>query len=62
MIEERGYYFVFIFTALIGVVAVVLCVLEWIREARAGRASGVVAPDPVLASDAAHATEGNTAA
>ena len=45
MIEERGYYFVFVFTALIGVVAVVLCVLEWIREARAGRASGVVAPE-----------------
>ena len=41
MIEERGYYYVFIFTALIGVVAVVLCVLEWIREARLGRASGV---------------------
>lgn len=45
MIEERGYHFVFIFTALIGLVAVVLCVLEWIREARAGRASGVVAPE-----------------
>ena len=45
MIEERGYYFVFILTTLIGVVAVVLCVLEWIREARAGRASGVVAPE-----------------
>jgi len=45
MIEERGYYFVFVFTALIGVVAVVLCVLEWIRESRAGRASGVVAPE-----------------
>ena len=45
MIEERGYYFVFVFTALIGVIAVVLCVLEWIREARAGRASGVVAPE-----------------
>ena len=44
MIEERGYYYVFIFTALIGVVAVVLCVLEWIRETRLGRASGV---DPV---------------
>lgn len=50
MIENRGYYDVFIFTALIGIVAVVLCVLEWIREARAGRASGVVAPDPALAS------------
>jgi PAT family beta-lactamase induction signal transducer AmpG len=48
MIEQRGYYFVFVFTALIGVIAVVLCVLEWIREARAGRASGVVAPDPAI--------------
>ena len=45
MIEDRGYYFVFIFTALIGVVAVVLCVMEWVREARAGRNSGVVQPD-----------------
>ncbi|MEZ5692759.1 MAG: MFS transporter [Altererythrobacter sp.] len=45
MIEDRGYYYVFIFTALIGVIAVVLCVLEWIREARAGRNSGVVTPD-----------------
>ena len=44
MIEERGYYYVFIFTALIGVVAVVLCIMEWIREARLGKASGV---DPV---------------
>ena len=45
MIEERGYYYVFIFTALIGLVAVVLCALEWWREARAGRSSGVVTPD-----------------
>ena len=50
MIENRGYYDVFVFTALIGIVAVVLCLLEWMREARAGRASGVVAPDPALAS------------
>ena len=41
MIEERGYYYVFIFTALIGVVAGVLCVMEWIREYRLGLASGV---------------------
>ena len=41
MIEDRGYHFVFIFTALIGIVAVVLCILEWIREKRLGRASGV---------------------
>ena len=45
MIEERGYYFVFIFTMLIGMVAVVLCVLEWIRVARAGRKSGIIAPE-----------------
>ena len=47
MIEDRGYYEVFIFVTLIGAVAVVLCLLEWIRQIRAGAASGVVAPDPV---------------
>lgn len=52
MIEDRGYYFVFLFTAMIGIVAVVLCVLEWIREARGGRASGVVTPDQHAASPA----------
>ena len=41
MIEELGYYFLFILTALIGLVAVVLCILEWFREYRMGRASGV---------------------
>ena len=46
MIEQRGYYNVFIFVTLIGVVAVVLCLLEWWRESRQGRRSGVVAPDP----------------
>ena len=50
MIEDRGYYYVFIFTALIGVVAVVLCALEWWRQARSGAASGVVQPDPALAT------------
>lgn len=45
MIEERGYYEVFIFTMLIGFVAVVLCVVEWIRQARLGRKSGVVAAE-----------------
>ncbi len=46
MIEERGYYWVFIFTTAIGGVAVVLCIMEWIREAHSGRAAGVVTPDP----------------
>ena len=45
MIEERGYYYVFIFTMAIGAVAVVLCVLEWIRQARLGRKAGVIAPE-----------------
>ena len=45
MIEDRGYYFVFIFTAAIGIIAVVLCAMEWFRESRAGAHSGVVTPD-----------------
>ncbi|WP_284125790.1 AmpG family muropeptide MFS transporter [Parerythrobacter aestuarii] len=45
MIEERGYYDVFILTTLIGMFAVVLCVIEWIRQARLGKAAGVVAPE-----------------
>ncbi|MET0179702.1 MAG: MFS transporter, partial [Novosphingobium sp.] len=40
MIEDRGYYDVFVLTTLIGLFAVVLCVLEWIRESRYGPASG----------------------
>ncbi len=46
MIEERGYYAMFMFVTLIGLVAIALCVLEWVREHRQGRAAGVVAPDP----------------
>jgi PAT family beta-lactamase induction signal transducer AmpG len=48
MIEERGYYYMFMFVTLIGIIAVVLCVFEWIRERRYGRAAGVVAPDPAV--------------
>ncbi|MEP5938738.1 MAG: MFS transporter [Erythrobacter sp.] len=39
MIEEQGYYDVFILTTLIGMVAVVLCIIEWIRQSRANRAT-----------------------
>jgi PAT family beta-lactamase induction signal transducer AmpG len=46
LIEERGYYTMFMFVTLIGIVAIVLCVFEWIRERRRGSAAGVVAPDP----------------
>ncbi len=50
MIEEQGYYQVFVFTAWIGVIAVVLVALEWLRERRHGPAgAGVVAADPVAA-------------
>jgi len=41
MIEQRGYYDVFVFTALIGLFAVVLCIFEWIRVVRLGRRAGV---------------------
>jgi len=53
MIEERGYYQVFLFVTLIGAVAVVLCLAEWWREKRQGRAAGVVAPDaaPAVAAE-----------
>lgn len=44
MIELQGYYDVFILTTLIGFVAVVLCVFEWIRVTRS-KNSGIVTPD-----------------
>ncbi len=45
MIEGRGYFDVFVFTTYIGFIAVVLCLMEWYRQRRTGRASGVVAPE-----------------
>jgi PAT family beta-lactamase induction signal transducer AmpG len=45
MIEERGYYEVFILTTLIGMFAVVLCLIEWVRQVRLGRNAGVVAAE-----------------
>ena len=44
MIEKQGYYDVFILTTLIGMLAVVLCVFEWIRVVRSGRSQN--APPP----------------
>ncbi|BDI61403.1 AmpG family muropeptide MFS transporter [Qipengyuania nanhaisediminis] len=46
MIEERGYYDVFILTTLIGLFAVVLCIIEWVRIARSGRADNAPPPEP----------------
>ncbi len=46
MIEERGYYDVFILTTLIGLFAVVLCLIEWVRIIRSGRAENAPPPEP----------------
>ena len=48
MIEEQGYYDVFLLTTGIGVFAVVLCVIEWLRQARSGRAENAPPPEPEL--------------
>ena len=45
MIEDRGYFYVFVLTTFIGFLAVALCLGEWWRQARAGRESGVVMPE-----------------
>lgn len=45
MIEEQGYYDVFILTTWIGLAAAVLVCLEWWRESRGKRSAGVIAPE-----------------
>lgn len=45
MIEDQGYFDVFVLTTFIGLAAVVLVAFEWWRQARAGAKSGVVTPD-----------------
>ena len=45
MIEDRGYYDVFILTTAIGFVAVALCIGEWVRQSRKGEAAGVMTPE-----------------
>ena len=44
MIEDRGYFDVFVLTTFIGFGAVLLCAAEWYRQSRAGASSGVVTP------------------
>lgn len=46
MIEDQGYFYVFVLTTFIGLFAVVLCLAEWWRQSRAGAQSGVVTPEP----------------
>jgi len=49
MIEDQGYFDVFVLTTFIGLAAVVLVCLQWWRERRAGRNSGVIAPEALAA-------------
>lgn len=41
MIEEQGYFNIFILTTLMGGVAVIICIIEWIRISRLGARSGI---------------------
>jgi PAT family beta-lactamase induction signal transducer AmpG len=45
MIEDQGYFDVFILTTFIGLAAVVLVAFEWWRQAKAGKDSGIVTPE-----------------
>ncbi len=60
MIETDGYVAVFYLTAALGGIAVVFCILEWIRAAHSERREKA-APGLVPTSDAARAAEGDTA-
>ncbi|TFI56572.1 MFS transporter [Sphingomonas parva] len=59
MIETDGYVTVFYVTAGLGCIAVVFCILEWIRTSWQNRRSEA-APELVPPSDAAHAVVGDT--
>lgn len=61
MIETDGYVAVFNLCAALGAIAVVFCIIEWIRAERQRR-SEAAAPALVPPSDAARVTEGDTAA
>jgi PAT family beta-lactamase induction signal transducer AmpG len=61
MIETDGYVAVFNLCAALGAIAVVFCIIEWIRAERQRRGD-VAAPGLVPPSDAARVTEGDTAA
>lgn len=45
MIEEQGYFYVFVLTTGIGFIAVILVLIEWWRESRGKEAAGIVAPE-----------------
>lgn len=48
MIENEGYFYVFVLTTIIGLFAAVLVCIEWWRQWRSGKDSGVVTPDAAL--------------
>ena len=45
MIENQGYFDVFVLTTFIGLAAAVLVCFEWWRQARAGSEAGIIAPE-----------------
>jgi PAT family beta-lactamase induction signal transducer AmpG len=45
MIENQGYYDVFVLTTWIGLGAAVLVCVEWYRESRWKASAGIVAPE-----------------
>ncbi|QUL38467.1 MFS transporter [Erythrobacter sp. JK5] len=45
MIENQGYFDVFVLTTFIGLAASVLVCLEWYRQVRAGSEAGIIAPE-----------------
>ena len=47
MIEREGYYRVFLFTAMLGVFAIILCIVEWIRTKRNQDKKTSLNPAPV---------------
>lgn len=62
MVETDGYVAVFYLTAALGGLAVIFCILEWIRSAWAKGREGRTAPELVPPGDAARAAVGDTAA
>ncbi|MDP9413653.1 MAG: MFS transporter [Pseudomonadota bacterium] len=61
MIEAQGYVAVFRLTAALGLLAVIFCLLDWLRSLREQRRAKA-APELVPPSDVARAIEGDTAA
>ena len=57
MIDTQGYVPVFHLTAALGVIAVLFCILEWLRSERGRRRTN---PAKIPQADAAQAAQGDT--